>query len=103
MCIAGYCINCSFKVEETDKEFVGNRLMRMDVERRREGRAKWRWMDSVCVDLREKGLSGEEKGRTSEVEVDGQCVCGLKGEGTVRGGEGKDERSGGGWTVCVWT
>ena len=60
-------------------------------------------MDSVCVDLREKGLSGEEKGRKSEVEVDGQCVCGLEGEGTVRGGEGKDERSGDGWTVCVWT
>ena len=56
-------------------------------------------MDSVCVDLREKGLSGEEKGRKSEVEMDGQCVCGLEREWTVRGGEGKEERSGGGCTA----
>ena len=60
-------------------------------------------MDSVCVDLREKGLSGDEKGRKSEVEMDGQCVCGLEREGTVGGREGKEERSGDGWTVCVWT
>ena len=45
----------------------------------------------VCVDLRETGLSGDEKGRKSEVEMDGQCVCGLEGEGTVGGGEGKEE------------
>ena len=44
-------------------------------------------MDSVCVDLREKGLSGEEKGRKSEVEMDGQCACGLEREGTVGGGD----------------
>ena len=35
--------------------------MKMDVEgRRRKGRPKQRWMDSVNVDLREKGLSGKE-------------------------------------------
>ena len=35
--------------------------MRMDVEgRRRKGRSKQRWMGSVDVDLREKGLSGEQ-------------------------------------------
>ena len=35
--------------------------MRMDVEgRRRKGRSKQRWMDSVNVDLRGKGLSGGE-------------------------------------------
>ena len=37
------------------------RVMRIDVEeRRRKGRPKRRWMDSVNVVLREKGLSGEE-------------------------------------------
>ena len=56
-------------------------------------------MDSVNVDLREKGLSGEEKERKTEAEVDGQCECGLEGEGIVWGGEGKEDRSGGGWTV----
>ena len=35
-------------------------VMRMDVEGRREGRPKRRWMDSVNVTLTEKGLSGEE-------------------------------------------
>ena len=36
-------------------------MTRMDVDgRRRKGRPKRRWMDSVNVDLREKGLSGEE-------------------------------------------
>ena len=43
------------------------------------------------MDLREKGLSGEEKERTTEAEVNGQCKCGLEGEGTVGGGEGKDD------------
>ena len=37
------------------------RVIRMDVERRRrKGRPKWMWMDSVNVDFREKRLSGEE-------------------------------------------
>ena len=40
---------------------VDLRVMRMDVDReKRKGRLKLRWMDSVNVDLREKGLSGEE-------------------------------------------
>ena len=34
--------------------------MSIDVERRRKLRPKRRWMDSVNVDLREKGLSEEE-------------------------------------------
>ncbi len=33
---------------------------------RRKGRLKRGWMDSEDVDLREKGLSGEEKERTTE-------------------------------------
>ena len=48
-------------VMRRDEEYVGKRVMRMDVERwRRKGRLKMRWMGSVDVDLREKGLSGEE-------------------------------------------
>ena len=44
-----------------DSVNVDLRVMRMDVEgRRRKGRLKHRWMDSANVDLREKGLSGEE-------------------------------------------
>ena len=44
-----------------DEEYVGKRVMVMDVEgRRRNGRPKSRWMDRVNVNLREKGLSGEE-------------------------------------------
>ena len=41
--------------------------MRTDVEgKRRKGRQKRRWMDSVRVDLREKGLSGEETHNRAE-------------------------------------
>ena len=43
-----------------DKEYVGKIVMRMDVEARRKGKPKRRWMDSVNVDFREKGLSREE-------------------------------------------
>ena len=32
---------------------------------------------------------GEEKERKTEAEVDGQCKCGLEGEGTVRGGDAR--------------
>ena len=35
-----------------DEEYVGKRVARMDVEGRRKGRRKRRWMDSVNVDLR---------------------------------------------------
>ena len=42
-----------------EEEYVG-KVMRVDVDGRRRGRLKWRWMDSVKVDLREMGLSGEE-------------------------------------------
>ena len=39
----------------------GKRVMRMDVEEgRRKGRPKRRWMESVNVNLREIGLSGDE-------------------------------------------
>ena len=35
----------------TDEEYVGKRMMMIDVEgKRREGRPKWRWMNSVEVD-----------------------------------------------------
>ena len=43
-----------------DEEYVGKRVMGTDVERRREGRQKLRWKDSMNVDLRAKGLSGEQ-------------------------------------------
>ena len=39
----------------------------------------------------EDGCRGEKKERTTEAEVNGQCKCGLEGEGTVGGGEGKDD------------
>ena len=46
------------------------RMRRMDVEgRRRKGRPKWRWMDNINVDLREKGLSGEETQNRPHIEV----------------------------------
>ena len=41
------------------EEYVGKRLVRMDVEgKRRKGRPKQKWVDSVNVNLRVKGLSG---------------------------------------------
>ena len=44
-----------------DEDYVRKRVMRIDVEgRRRKGRPKRKWVDSVNVDLREKGLSGEQ-------------------------------------------
>ena len=36
-------------------------MMMIDVEGRRKGRPKRRWMDSVNVGLREKGLSGSRR------------------------------------------
>ena len=46
-------------VMRRDEEYVGKRVMRMNVEGRRKRRPKLGLMDSVNVDLREKGLSGE--------------------------------------------
>ena len=52
--------------------------------RRRNGRLKRRWMDSVNEDLRvmrtDVDCGREEKERKTEVEVDGQRECGLEGE-----------------------
>ena len=61
--------------------------------RRRKGRLKRRWMDSVNVDLRVMRIrGGEEKKRKTEAEVDGQCQCGLESdEDPWRGGEGKED------------
>ena len=43
------------------QEHVGKRVMRIDVQgRRRKGRPKQRWIDSVNVDWRERRMSGEE-------------------------------------------
>ena len=43
-----------------DGECVGKRVTRIDVEgRRRKGRPKRRWMDSVNVVMREKGCRGK--------------------------------------------
>ena len=60
----------SKKVQESMLKWYGHvmrkgicreRVTRTDVEgRRRKGRPKQRWMDSVNVDMREKGLSGEQ-------------------------------------------
>ncbi len=38
---------------------VGGRVMGVEVRRRRR-RTERRWLDSIRVDIREKGLSGEE-------------------------------------------
>ena len=35
------------------------------------------------------GCGSEEKERKTESEVDGQCKCGLEGDGTVGGGDAK--------------
>ena len=62
------------------EEYVGKRLMRRDVEgRRRKGRPKWRWMDCVNVDLREKemlekGISGEERQLVRNIKVGKEVV-----------------------------
>ena len=48
-------------VMRREGEYVGKRVMRMEVEGMRgRGRPKRRWLDSVRADLREKGLEGNE-------------------------------------------
>ena len=48
-------------VMRRDEEYVGERMMKMDVDvMTRKGRPKRRWMYSVNMDVREKGLSGEK-------------------------------------------
>ena len=44
-----------------DEEYVGERVMRMDVDGGGEGKEEQRWMDSVNVGLRQKGLSGRRR------------------------------------------
>ena len=47
-------------VMRRDEEYVGKRVMGIEVQGSRRGRPKKRWADCVKDDLREKGLSGEE-------------------------------------------
>ena len=57
------------------EEYVGKIVMMMDVEGRRKGRPKRRWMDRVNVNLREKGLPSEE---TQNQQVWGQLVRNIE-------------------------
>ena len=61
--------------------------------RRRKGRLKQRWMDSVNVDLRVMRMDVEEKERKTEAEVDGQCKCGLESDEDGCGGEEKERKT----------
>ena len=48
-------------VMRRDEQYVGRRVMEMDVQgRRRRGRPKRRWMDCISDDMRSKGLIGDE-------------------------------------------
>ena len=47
-------------VMRRDEEYVGKRVMGIEVQGSRRGRPKKRWADCVKDDLREMGLSGEE-------------------------------------------
>ena len=55
--------------------------------RRGKGRSTCWWMDNVNVDLREIWRRGERK--EIDVQVDGQCECGLEGDMTKRRKEGR--------------
>ena len=43
-----------------EEEYVGKRVMVMEVPRKRRGRPKRRWLDNIKNDLSERKLSGEE-------------------------------------------
>ena len=48
-------------VSRREDEYVGKRVMGMEVPgKRRRGRPKRRWLDSIRNDLSERGLSGED-------------------------------------------
>ena len=48
-------------VMRKDEDYVGKRVMEMEVPGRRNGRRpKRKWLDSVKVDVKEKGLEGNE-------------------------------------------
>ena len=45
----------------TDEDYVGKRVMEIEVAgRRNRGRPKRRWLDCVKIDLKEKGLEGNK-------------------------------------------
>ena len=48
-------------VMRRDEQYVGRRVMKMDIHGgRRRGRPKRRWMDCIKDDLKSKGLTGDE-------------------------------------------
>ena len=48
-------------VSRRQDEYVGKRVMGMEMPgKRRRGRPKWRWLDSIRNDLSERGLSEED-------------------------------------------
>ena len=54
-------LKCCGHVLRRDEEYIGKRVMGMEVPgTRRRGRPKRRWLDSIRNDLSERGLSGED-------------------------------------------
>ena len=71
---AGKKVNVVRTCHEKGGRIRGERVMRMGVQgRRRKGRLKQRWMDSVNVDVSEKGLPGGGGGGGGEDTKPG-CV-----------------------------